>query len=129
MITKSVKKLIAEASADTESVSVAEALRAHGHAKVSFIDLRETEERVAEGTIPDTVHIPRGMLEFMIDPESPSHHGVFERGNRLIFFCGSGGRSALAAHVAGEMGVDHVQHLAGGFAAWLGAGGDVEPVV
>jgi rhodanese-related sulfurtransferase len=66
------------------------------------------------------------MLEFWIDPESPYFNKVFTDPKPLVLFCNKGWRSALAADVCQRMGVKAVAHLAGGFEAWVAAGGPVE---
>lgn len=116
------KKMLAEANAAIETVSVPDAIQAHGEAGYSFIDIREGAER-AQGTIAGSVHVPRGFLEFQADPESPMHNQVFSSGDRLVLFCASGGRSALAAKTLVDMGFPDVCHVAGGMAAWSEAGG------
>jgi rhodanese-related sulfurtransferase len=82
-----------------------------------------------EGKIPGALHVPRGMLEFWIDPESPYHKPLFTEPRRFVFYCNLGWRSALAAHVAQTMGLADVCHIGGGFDAWCAAGGTTEPVV
>jgi len=96
-----------------------------GEAGYTFIDIREGDER-EQGTIAGSVHVPRGFLEFHADPESQMHNPVFASGDRLILFCASGGRSALAAKTLVDMGFEDVCHVAGGMAAWREAGGPVD---
>jgi len=123
------KALVARAEAEIETISAAQALAVAGAPEVVFIDLRDIRELWREGKIPGAVHVPRGMLEFWIDPESPYYKPLFSESKRFIFYCNLGWRSALAAQVAQVMGVDNVCHLGGGFTAWCEAGGAVEPVV
>ncbi|MEK9832486.1 MAG: rhodanese-like domain-containing protein [Rhodospirillaceae bacterium] len=118
------KQMVAEANAVIETVSVKDALAVVGEAGYTFIDIREGDER-EQGTIAGSVHVPRGFLEFHADPESPMHNPVFASGDRLILFCASGGRSALAAKTLVDMGFEDVYHVAGGMAAWREA---VDPV-
>lgn len=89
-----------------------------------FVDLRDIRELKREGGIPGAFHCPRGLLEFWIDPESPYHHKVFAEPKEFVFFCNLGWRSALAADIAQEMGLQ-TSHIDGGFEAWKVAGGDV----
>ncbi len=126
---KSYKDLLAEASALVEAVDSAEAARLHTASNVVFVDLRDPREREREGTIPNAISCPRGMLEFSIDPESPYHKPVFAEDKLFLFFCASGWRSALATKTALEMGLEKVCHLEGGFSAWRDAGLPVEGVV
>ena len=89
------------------------------------MDVRESHER-AQGFIPGSIHAPRGFLEFIADPEGPMHNPVFTSGKRLILYCGSGTRSALAGKTLCDMGLSNLVNLAGGIQAWLQAGGDLE---
>lgn len=126
---KGYKALLAEANALVEAVDSAEAARLHTASNVVFVDLRDPREREREGTIPNALSCPRGMLEFWIDPESPYHKPVFAEDKLFLFFCASGWRSALATKTALEMGLENVCHLEGGFSAWREAGLPVEAVV
>jgi rhodanese-related sulfurtransferase len=124
MVTKGFKELLAEANAAVDVISAQDAVQLMGRDDVVFIDVRESEER-AQGTIPTSIHAPRGFLEFVADPEGPMHHPAFASGRRLIVFCGSGGRSVLASKTLHDMGIRNVANLAGGFQAWVQAGGEV----
>ena len=124
MVTKGFKDLMAEANAAIEVVSAQDAAALLGRDDVVFIDVREAHER-AKGTIPTSVHAPRGFLEFIADPEGPMHHPAFASGRKLVVFCGSGGRSTLAAKTLTDMGIADVVNLTGGFQAWVQAGGEV----
>jgi rhodanese-related sulfurtransferase len=75
--------------------------------------------------IPGAFHCPRGMLEFWIDPESPYAKPQFQTGDRFVFYCASGWRSALSAKAAQEMGLANVSHIEDGFKGWKEAGGPV----
>jgi rhodanese-related sulfurtransferase len=123
---KGYKQLVEEANAVVETVSPAEAARRAKQADAVLVDLRDPRELEREGRIPDAFHAPRGMLEFWIDPESPYHKDIFASGRHLVFFCGGGWRSALAAKTAQEMGLDNVSHIDGGFGAWRKEGLPVE---
>ena len=87
-----------------------------------LVDLREAEELEANGRIPNSVHIPRGMVEFRADPSSPYHQAPLDPSARVIVHCASGGRSALAAALLQDMGYERVAHLDGGLNAWKEAG-------
>ena len=126
MVTRGIKQLIAEANAAVDTVSVADAMVMHGDSDVVFVDIRETVELQQVGSVPGAVHAPRGFLEFMADPESPLHKPELASGARLLLYCASGGRSALAAKALVDMGLENVAHVAGGFAAWQEAQGPVE---
>ncbi len=126
MVQRGFKQLIAEANSVIETITVPQALTLVGDSGVQFVDVRETVERQQSGTIQGAVHAPRGFLEFHVDPESPMHNPALSAGKRLVLFCGSGGRSALAAKTLHDMGVTDVCHIAGGFAAWCDAKGPTE---
>lgn len=91
------------------------------------VDIRDPRELEREGMVPGAYRAPRGMLEFWVDPESPYYKPALDDGRRLILYCGSAWRSALAARALAEMGRDDVVHLEGGFTAWRDAGLPVEP--
>jgi rhodanese-related sulfurtransferase len=119
------KQLIEEARAEIENLSVSDAQAAYGEADTVFVDIRDVRELEREGMIADAFSAPRGMLEFWFDPESPYHKEIFSSGKRLVFYCASGWRSALATQTAQKMGLENVCHLDGGFTAWKEAGGEV----
>ncbi len=125
MSTISVKQMLAEANAQIQTASLRDALAWYGQDDVAFIDIRHADELEREGSIPGAVHAPRGFLEFLVDPETPMHNPIFASDKRLVLFCASGGRSALAAKTLMDMGLKKVVHIAGGFAAWREAGGPV----
>lgn len=123
---KGIKALVAEAEAQVENLSVEQAKALYGRPDVMFVDLRDVRELWREGTVPGSFHAPRGMLEFWVDPDSPYHKQDFSAGRKLVFFCQSGWRSALAAKTVQDMGLDKVAHITGGFSAWKQAGLPVE---
>ena len=127
-IRKSVHQMVLEASREIETLTVEQARALLGQPGVTFIDLRDPRELWREGGVPGAVHVPRGMLEFWIDPASPYHKAFFASGDRFVLFCGGGWRSALAAKTAQDMGLTPVCHVEGGFAAWKRAGAPVETV-
>lgn len=123
---KTAQQLLAAARAQVAEVTAAELIASHRKDDVVVVDLRDSAERQTEGVIPNAIHVPRGSLEFSLDPDSPAHKRVFSSGKQFVFYCAGGSRSALAAQTAMEMGLQRVSHLAGGFAAWKQAGGPVE---
>ena len=127
MLKAGFKTLLAQANAVIETISVLEARQHVGGAESVFVDVRESHERHATGGLPGSVHVPRGFLEFKADPESPLHEPALSSGKRLILYCASGGRSALAAKTLQDMGLENVCHIAGGINAWAQAGGSIEP--
>ncbi len=125
---KSAKELVAEANARVKTITLPDAIQLQREANTVFVDLRDSAELQRDGKIPGAVHVNRGMLEFALDPTLPYHNPVFSSGKNIVFYCASGGRSALAADTAQSMGLSGASHLQGGFAAWKHASGPVEKV-
>ena len=122
---KTAQELVDAAEARIKTLSVAEALACLDDDGYSFVDIRDVRELDRDGMVPGAFHAPRGMLEFWIDPESQYHKDFFASGKTFVFYCRSGGRSALATEAMGDMGLEPVCHMGGGFTAWLEAGGPV----
>lgn len=125
-MTKSAKDLVAEANQTVETLSAEDAVKLVGEPGVVLVDVREGEELQKTGKVHGAVHVPRGFLEFQADPTSPSHKAELSGGKRLVLYCASGSRSALAAKTLKEMGLGNVAHVAGGFAALQQAGAPIE---
>lgn len=125
-ITTSVKQLVEQANSEIETLPVADAISVHTDDDVVVVDLRDVRELAHDGKVPGCFHMPRGMLEFWIDPESPYFKDIFHADKRFVFYCRSGWRSALATQTAQRMGLKRVSHIDGGFEAWREAGGPVE---
>ena len=115
---KSGTDLINEAKARIREISAKEALREHASGSAVFLDVRDLQE-VNLGKIPGAVHISRGTMETKVEAAVP-------RGARVVVYCSSGNRSALAAVSLGEMGYTDVASLAGGFRAWAESGGEID---
>ena len=126
MLRMGFKALLGQANTEIDTISIEEAKRQVGTESVLFVDVRETQEVQNTGGIPGHLHVPRGFLEFIVDPDSPMHKTELSSGKRLVLYCASGGRSALAAKTLQDMGVDNVCHIAGGFTAWVESGGLVD---
>ena len=126
-ITRTVIQMVSEANEHVEEISVANALRLVKHENILFIDVRDIREVAKTGRVPGARHVPRGMLEMWIDPETPYHREFFAEDRKFIFYCASAWRSALAAKTAQDMGLTPVAHLEGGINAWIDAGGPIEP--
>ena len=122
---KTVADYKAEALAAVSGISATEAIELIENDNVAFIDVREADELEAKGRIDGAHHIPRGVLEFYIDPSSSMHHSAFSESDTVVFFCESGGRSMLAAKVAKDMGIANAVFIDGGFTAWAAAGGAI----
>ncbi len=117
---KSIFGIINEIKKDLENLSVDDlATELEGEIPPLLIDLREIQEWVDLGTIPGAIHVPRGMLEFWADPQSPYHRRGFQEDRRIVLFCAAGGRSALAARALLDMGYPDVAHLEEGFTGWV----------
>lgn len=126
MAIKSAKELVAEANAEVVTLSADEAVKLVNNPNTVFVDVRETDERRKAGTLKGAVHAPRGFLEFHADPNSPTHVKALSSGKRLVLYCASGNRSALAAKTLTAMGLTNIAHVAGGFPALKNAGGPTE---
>ena len=122
---KDLRQLMMEADAASETIAAHEALDLLGQDEVVFVDVREGHER-AQGYIPGSIHAPRGFLEFIAHPDGPMHNPAFASGKRLVLYCGSGSRSALAGKTLHDMGLGNLVNLAGGIQGWLQAGGELE---
>lgn len=120
----SVKDMLAAANAAVPKIGADEAKALHAAGKAVFIDLREPPEVAASGKVPGALAIPRGLLEFRADPESPQRDANFGK-PVVITYCASGGRAALAGKTLKDLGYSDVRNL-GGFKDWVEAGGEVE---
>ena len=121
MLTRGFKQLLAEANAVIETVSVRDLDFLLDDDDTVLVDVRGPAERETDGIIPGSVHAPRGLIEFLADPDSPNHNPALDPERRLILYCGTGGRSALAAKTLLDMGFADVSSLAGGYNAWHSA--------
>lgn len=119
---KSLNDMLAEANAEIETLSPEDAAALLGQSGVTFVDLRDPREIERDGRIEGARSCTRGMLEFWIDAASPYHKSWFATGDRFVFFCAGGLRSALATKTAQDLGLQPVAHIEGGFAAWRNAG-------
>jgi len=122
---KSAKDLVAEANKAIETLSGEQAAKLVGDPNVVFVDVREADELQKTGRLQSAVHVPRGFLEFQADPNSPTHRPELVSDKKLVLYCGSGSRSALAAKTLKEMGFANVAHVAGGFPALQKAGAPI----
>ena len=113
---KSSKELVDEANESIKVMSPEQVKNAYEKGEVTLIDVRDIRELWKEGTIKDSIHIPRGMLEFWLDPQS-SYYQEKKIGDikNIVLFCGLGFRSALATKALKEMGFDNVANADGGF--------------
>jgi len=116
------QQLVADATARITTLSAAEVEELLDDPGTLIVDIRDVRELERGGTLPGAYHAPRGMLEFWVDPESPYYKPALDDGRRLVLYCGSGWRSALAAEVLVRMGRTDVAHLEGGFTGWQESG-------
>ena len=115
---KSSQSLVEEALKSIETLSSSEAKSLYEKKEISLIDVRDIRELWKEGTIENSKHIPRGMLEFWLDPESSYFKANKIKDNKkLVLFCALGLRSALATKSLVDMGFKNVAHVEGGFDA------------
>ena len=118
MAIKSSQTLVSEALSKVKTITADEALKLSNEDKCTLIDIREKGELDKTGRIENSNHIPRGMLEFWLDPEGPYFKsGKIDMNKEMVLFCAGGLRSALAAKSLKEMGFEKVSHIEGGFAA------------
>ncbi len=126
MLNRTAKQLVAEANATVESLSANKAAKLVGDPAVLFVDVREPPEVANAGLVDGAINVPRGLLEFQADPDSPTHRAELSEGRRIVIYCGSSARSALAAKTLLEMGVENVVHVPGGFSALKAAGARIQ---
>jgi rhodanese-related sulfurtransferase len=122
---KSSADLVAAARARIEEVATPDLIARLGDPDVVVVDIRDIRERQRSGFIPGSVHAPRGMVEFWIDPDSPYFKEVFGQDKTFVFHCASGWRSALTVATLQDMGFK-AAHLKDGFSTWQKQGGPVE---
>ena len=115
---KSSQMLVSQALEEVKTISAEEAYKLSINNKCNLIDIREKGELDKTGRLKNSYHIPRGMLEFWLDPESPYFkNGKLDMEKEIVLFCAGGLRSALAAKSLKEMGFENVSHIEGGFAS------------
>ena len=118
MTIKSAQLLVQEANSVVKTISSKEAFDLVKQNKCNLIDIRDIRELERDGKVETSVHIPRGMLEFWIDPDSQYFkEGKLDLDKEMVLFCAAGARSALAAKSLQDMGFKKVSHIEGGFAS------------
>lgn len=127
MARKTAMQMVAEAKSQIENLNNDD-LAAEIEGGALVVDIREQVEREQAGVIPGAVHVPRGLLEFMADPESPMHRQEFDLDRRIVLHCATGGRSALAAVALKDLGFSNVAHHEPGFNGWNAEGRPVEQI-
>ena len=128
MTIKSSQTLVEEAQKKIQTLHPNEVKTLLEKKEITLIDVRDIRELWNEGTIKNSIHIPRGMLEFWIDPKSPYYRDYFNSKNKFIFYCASGWRSSLSSKTALEMGLINVLNLENGFDDWIKQKGPIEKI-
>ena len=115
---KSSSQLVAQALKEIKTINTDEAFQIVQDNNCNLIDIRDVRELEKEGRVENSHHIPRGLLEFWLDPNSPYfQQGKLDQNKEMVLFCAGGLRSALAAKSLKDMGFKKVSHIEGGFAA------------
>ena len=123
MTIKSSQNLVEEALKEINTISPDEALKRFNDNKCNLIDIRDIRELQNSGKVENSLHIPRGMLEFWMDPNSAYFkEGKIDMDKELVLFCAGGLRSALGAKSLKDMGFEKVSHIDGGFGAMKNKG-------
>ncbi len=118
MTIKSSQTLVSDALKEIKTISTDEALTMVNDKTCNLIDIRDIRELQKEGKVEGANHIPRGMLEFWLDPDSIYFkEGKLDLDKEMVLFCAGGLRSALAAKTLKDMGFKKVSHIDGGFGA------------
>ncbi len=119
------KAMMDAANAAVPRVTPAQAKDMMGRDNVVVVDVRDAMEVAQNGKVAGAVHIPRGLLEFKADPDSPARYPNLDTDKTVIVYCASGGRSALAGKTLKDLGYEKVFNL-GGFKDWAESGGPVD---
>ena len=118
MTIKSSQDLVNNALKEIKTITSNEAAKLFKENKCNLIDIRDIRELERDGRVKNSLHIPRGMLEFWMDPSSPYYkQGKIDLSKDTILFCAAGLRSALATKTLKDMGFKNVSHVDGGFSA------------
>lgn len=125
-ITKGFRALVDEAMDQVTTYSAEQVLARLDDPSLQLVDIRDVRE-LRNGTVRGSVHAPRCMLEFWVDPASPYHKPLWaDEGKEFVLFCAAGWRSALAAKTLQDMGMRNVAHIGGGYNDWVKLGGPTE---
>ena len=118
MTIKSIQTLVSEAMQEIKTIKPDEALKMIEEDNCNLIDIREVRELESAGKVEKSVHIPRGMLEIYLDPNSALfQQGILDQNKETVLFCAGGIRSALAVKALKNMGYEKISHIEGGFGA------------
>ena len=120
---KSIQNLVSDAMGEIKTINADEAYQKFENNNCNLIDIREINELDNTGRVEGASHIPRGMLEVYLDPNSPIvQNGQVDKNKEFILFCAGGVRSALAVKSLKEMGYEKISHIDGGFAVMSSSG-------
>ena len=128
MQTKTLEVLLIEANDLVKRLSYDESVDLINNTQTVIIDVREESEVYNLGVIKNAVHIPRGLIEFKLSPNSPNNPVLIEDNTNILVYCAGGYRSALAAKSLLDLGFKNVYNL-GGFQEWVESGGEIQPNV
>ena len=118
MTVKSIQTLVSEAMQEIKTINADEAFKMVEENNCNLIDIREARELEKNGTVENSVHISRGMMEIFLDPNSAYfQQGKLDQNKEMVLFCAGGVRSALAVKALHNMGYEKVSHIEGGFGA------------
>ena len=127
MTIKSSQTLVSEALKEIKTISTDDALKMVNDNNCNLIDIRDIRELQKEGQVEGANHIPRGMLEFWLDPNSGYFKdGKLDLNKEMVLFCAGGLRSALATKSLKDMGFEKISHIDGGFSQMKSSGFKVE---
>ena len=125
MQTKTLNILLEEANNLVERLNYEEAIKLIETSKTVIIDVREESEVFNQGLIKGAIHIPRGLIEFKLAPNSSDNPMHIDDETNLLLYCAGGYRSALAAKTLLELGYKNVYNI-GGFNEWCNSGGEIQ---
>ena len=118
MTVKSIQTLVSEAMQEIKTINADEAYKMVEENNCNLIDIREARELENTGSVENSVHISRGMMEILLDPNSVFFQkGKLDQNKEMVLFCAGGVRSALAVKALHNMGYEKVSHIEGGFGA------------
>ena len=126
MQTKTLEALLIEANELVKRLSYDESVDLINNTQTVIIDVREESEVYNLGVIKNAIHIPRGLIEFKLSPNSPNNPVLINDDTNILVYCAGGYRSALAAKSLLDLGFKNVYNL-GGFQEWVESGGEIQP--
>ena len=125
MQTKPLNVLLEIANKEIKRLTFDESMDIIKNSKFVIIDVREESEVYSQGIIKDAIHIPRGLIEFKLSPDSPNNPVNIDTDTNILVYCAGGFRSALAAKTLSDMGFQNVFNI-GGFQEWIDSGGEIQ---